>query len=334
MIRNIINDYFKLLIEKNQIKEEIINKIIASKTLLKEIEKKKEFKNKYHSALSYSFQNEKYKINKIEILKVNKQAKVLVNLTHSFILNNVPTKIISAERLHYIFILRRISFKWKIVDAICKEEFPTNYNCFYNQENSALETRNFKNERFTFWNNSIDNIQNVLSKFKELQIEYRTNYFDEINEDRSLLYNPFEAVKYARKHALIYNKDYRSFSDLGGDCTNYVSQCIHHGGINLTNLWKPYSNAWVRVIELYNFLINKSYGKVILNKELYKIGSIIQFLSNKKGFYSHSGIITEVLANGDYLYCCHSYDKLDFPLSEIYPLFYDKFRVIEITKRG
>ena len=94
---------------------------------------------------------------------------------------------------------------------------------------------------------------------------------------------------------------------------------------------KPYSHPWVRVRELYSYFINNSLGKSVSPKETLEIGSIIQFYSSEKGYFSHSGIITEALANGDYLYCCHSYDKLDFPLSEIYPLYYDKIRILKIN---
>ena len=57
---------------------------------------------------------------------------------------------------------------------------------------------------------------------------------------------------------------------------------------------------------------------------------MLQFFNNEEDTYAHSVMITQALPNGDYLYCCHSYDKLDYPLSEIYPLFYQKFRVIEV----
>ena len=44
---------------------------------------------------------------------------------------------------------------------------------------------------------------------------------------REILYNREEAVSYARKWALGRNPAYFDFQKLGGDCTNFASQCIY-----------------------------------------------------------------------------------------------------------
>ena len=51
----------------------------------------------------------------------------------------------------------------------------------------------------------------------------------------------------------------------------------------------------------------------------YHKGCLIQFYTPKIGRFFHNGFITYELPNNDYLYCCHSYNKLNYPLSEIYP---------------
>ncbi|WP_368253386.1 amidase domain-containing protein, partial [Clostridium paraputrificum] len=142
-------------------------------------------------------------------------------------------------------------------------------------------------------------------------------------------YNSKLASEYAQKHALNYNTKYKSFDTSGGDCTNFVSQCLHAGNIPITNSWRPYSTSWIRVNELYNYLIKNGIGVDITSKHPYKEGDVIQFYANSKGYFSHSGVITKALGYGEYLYCCHSYDKLNFPLSEIFPFMYDKIRVIQ-----
>ena len=40
-------------------------------------------------------------------------------------------------------------------------------------------------------------------------------------------YNRANAVAYAKKWAYGRNPKYYDFSDLGGDCTNFASQCIY-----------------------------------------------------------------------------------------------------------
>lgn len=43
-------------------------------------------------------------------------------------------------------------------------------------------------------------------------------------------YNGTKAANYAKNHATSYNSNYPSFSS---DCTNFVSQCVHAGGISM-----------------------------------------------------------------------------------------------------
>ncbi|MBR2024561.1 MAG: amidase domain-containing protein, partial [Clostridia bacterium] len=42
-------------------------------------------------------------------------------------------------------------------------------------------------------------------------------------------YNRENAVKYARKYALMRNPLFFTFEGIGGNCTNFVSQCILAG---------------------------------------------------------------------------------------------------------
>ena len=44
-------------------------------------------------------------------------------------------------------------------------------------------------------------------------------------------YNRELAVKYATDWAQDRNPNYKDYEKWGGDCTNFVSQCLHEGGI-------------------------------------------------------------------------------------------------------
>lgn len=48
-------------------------------------------------------------------------------------------------------------------------------------------------------------------------------------------YDGQKAARYARKYAENYNPYYESFSGKGGDCTNFVSQCLRDGGLVTNN---------------------------------------------------------------------------------------------------
>ena len=132
------------------------------------------------------------------------------------------------------------------------------------------------------------------------------------------------AAAYARKYALGRNSAYYDFSQLGGDCTNFVSQCLYAGGgtMNFTAVtgWYYKSSydrtaSWTAARYLYRFLTeNKGAGPYGQQQELSRAdaGDIIMFTKN--GIPYHSVFVTAV-KNGECLVCAHSYDSLDRPLS-------------------
>ena len=72
------------------------------------------------------------------------------------------------------------------------------------------------------------------------------------------------AVQYARRWALSRNPAYYNFDDLGGDCTNFASQCIYAGSgvMNYTPIYGWYyitandrTASWTGVEYLYRFLV-------------------------------------------------------------------------------
>ena len=57
----------------------------------------------------------------------------------------------------------------------------------------------------------------------------RIDYIGVIFMTTELPYDREAAVFYARKWAYARNPRYYNFDDLGGDCTNFASQCIYAG---------------------------------------------------------------------------------------------------------
>ncbi|MFR1837392.1 MAG: amidase domain-containing protein, partial [Turicibacter sanguinis] len=62
-------------------------------------------------------------------------------------------------------------------------------------------------------------------------------------------YNRQKAIDYARKWALGRNPLYHDYENYGGDCTNFISQCLHAGeipfdvnGRDVTQKWYWYSD--------------------------------------------------------------------------------------------
>lgn len=113
-------------------------------------------------------------------------------------------------------------------------------------------------------------------------------------------YNRKKAVEYAEKWAFKRNPHYYNFDLIGGDCTNFISQCIYAGSntMNYDNIYGWYYNSandkspsWTGVEFLYNFLINnKSLGPIANNTEEIEIGDVVQLSFDNEKF-THSLII-------------------------------------------
>ena len=110
-------------------------------------------------------------------------------------------------------------------------------------------------------------------------------------------YNRLLALEYARKWALSRNRAYYNFDKLGGDCTNFASQCIFAGSgvMNYTKTFGWYyisldqrAPSWTGVEFFYNFITqNKGvgpFGREARIDEL-EIGDVIQLGRNADGFY-------------------------------------------------
>ena len=158
-------------------------------------------------------------------------------------------------------------------------------------------------------------------------------------------YDRRRAVEYARRWALSRNPLFIDFAGIGGNCTNFISQCILAGApaMNYTQTFGWYyisseerAPAWSGVEELYSFLTgapsfasqNKGYGPFgtdARSSRTVNVGDIIQ-LSDESGDFYHSLIISE-FRDGDVLVCANSNDALDRPLSSYT---YAGIRVIHI----
>lgn len=101
-------------------------------------------------------------------------------------------------------------------------------------------------------------------------------------------YDRLRAVLYARRWAFSRNPAYFSFNSLGGDCTNFVSQCLFAGSgvMNYTPVFGWFyrsandrTASWTGVEFLYNFLIsNRGDGPAAQEVPLcdLQLGDVIQ----------------------------------------------------------
>ncbi|MEG1311851.1 MAG: amidase domain-containing protein [Romboutsia sp.] len=150
-------------------------------------------------------------------------------------------------------------------------------------------------------------------------------------------YDREKAVEYAQRWALSHNPVYANYEDYGGDCTNYISQCVKAGNVPFDNngndvlkKWYWYSEysrtpTWSAAEPFYKYIIGNNnentqnvgiYTRLSSYNEL-ELGDIVQLLYDGRAY--HNMMITEVVLEGDYLVdylvCQHTYNLLNYPLS-------------------
>ncbi len=144
------------------------------------------------------------------------------------------------------------------------------------------------------------------------------------------LYDRRAAVLYAHRWAYGRNPAFYDYEGLGGDCTNFASQCIYAGSgvMNFTPTFGWYyidssqkAPAWTGVPYLYNFLTRgeRSAGPVArpCDMEDVRPGDVIQLSFDGESF-RHTPVVVAVgrpASAENILIAAHSYDADDRPLS-------------------
>lgn len=143
------------------------------------------------------------------------------------------------------------------------------------------------------------------------------------------MYNRSKAIEYARRWWNGRNSAYYDFEKLGGDCTNFISQCLLAGGYQMDRRkWGWYyenlnsrSYSWTGVNELYNYLTtneseNSPRAREVSIEDI-GLGDIVQLDIYGTTFH-HTCIVTKIGSpiNLDNIFVtCHTYNALDRRLS-------------------
>lgn len=143
-------------------------------------------------------------------------------------------------------------------------------------------------------------------------------------------YDRAAAVLYAHQWAYGRNPAYYDYEKIGGDCTNFASQCIYAGSgiMNFTPTFGWYyidanrkAPAWTGVEYLYRFLTRKtpSVGPMAQEVSIQELlpGDIVQLSFTGEGF-QHSPVVVAVGSPAtpqNVLLAAHSYDADDRPLA-------------------
>jgi len=142
-------------------------------------------------------------------------------------------------------------------------------------------------------------------------------------------YNREKAVAYAHRWAYSRNPAYYNFDNLGGDCTNFTSQCIHAGDavMNYTPEYGWYyininrrTPSWTGVEFLYRFIVNNDgigpFAERVIVQDI-KPGDFVQ-LRFSGPVFQHSPFVVQVgdpPSTDNILVAAHTFDADYRPLS-------------------
>jgi hypothetical protein len=194
--------------------------------------------------------------------------------------------------------------------------------------------------RYTFKNAALEFKAHMQNSSIGYSVEHARQWVDSHTSE----WDHEKAVSYAHQWAYDRNRRYMDFSGMGGDCTNFISQCLHAGGasMNYTRTFGWYYNSasdrtpsWTGVSYLHNFLIsNKGVGPFAYETSIYEMkpGDLVQ-LAFTPDTFSHSLLVIEVGEKPDInnvLIATHSDDCDHRPLST-YPAL--NYRCLKINAR-
>lgn len=152
-------------------------------------------------------------------------------------------------------------------------------------------------------------------------------------------YNREAALDYALAHASVRSPDWADYTGLGGNCQNYVSQCLLAGGIPMDtagpSIWKWYgdsvsstsdragrSSSWSGVDEFMTYArANTGYGLAAQVDAPYLTGSPGDLIQMGEGeSWRHVVIISRPVVDSegqtvDYLVCANTSDLENWPAS-------------------
>lgn len=223
------------------------------------------------------------------------------------------------------------TFKFKLIDdeykitSLYKEQ--GYYLMFYDNSSSV-------NDLEGLYNSYLKEIKNTINKeiSDKQNISYTTNKTYDVKYDRN------KAVDYSYKYCNLRNSEWFNYETTGGNCQNYVSQCLYYGGIPMDHIgvdqWKNYgfdddvlinlneeksgrTASWIQVLYFNSYARNnKGYGLVaeeLNNIYLAEIGDVVQVGYTSKENMSHSTIVSKIVDN-HILVNSNSLDMKDYPI--------------------
>ncbi|MDO4285262.1 MAG: amidase domain-containing protein [Eubacteriales bacterium] len=224
---------------------------------------------------------------------------------------------------HY-FVMRETEDGWRIEEHLQRDGFYWRLlGNYWNWEGRELDVP----EPETYFAQRVDTLLEEARAGRDQRLE-------EVEESAVSAQHPYlrdEAVAYSDTWVGTRNTQWSDFTGRGGNCQNFVSQCLLAGGIPMDSqgaaVWSWNSEAdsttsWINVNEFYRYVReNEGYGLAASGDAPYyegERGDLIRMGS--EGNWNHIVIIAEVVRDEDgntvdYLINSNTSDLKNFPVS-------------------
>lgn len=294
-------------------------------------------------AIDFTFDKFQYELKYLNIEVIGESAYVEVIENHSINYNccrKISSKMIGLK--HDIYLIE-VNNEWKLIEDKYNNELDYIINRKRNINSDFKKyVINELNDKVILSSNKGRNLNAITVKkvYKENKSRVTDEYMNS-SGCREHFYNRENAVAYAKRYVFKDNDKYKNYNEYGGDCTNFVSQCIHAGGIPFSNegehKWYWYSDynrtpSWTSAKFFREYIINCNGSNEKCGVNAYitsfqdiELGDLVQYRDP-----THTMIVTGCLYDEldegdpwknkyDILISQHSSDDngrlLDYPLS-------------------
>lgn len=327
-LKGISTNIDTVLSNKYQImKNRKINKAYVKDTKLQEVlDSTNAFNIAWYDKVNLRISKFDSKVNLTEVTKLEDN-KFLVKVSYdiTFMLKGKSSESASLGEL-YEFEVVKEDDQWYITKMIevVRDDNNENVRALSNENTLVLEDMSDSeyNENLDNQLEAINDCSLNMDKYAE-EITNPDLADDEVDENDGIAtyaysgYNSNLAVSYAHIYAFgTPNSNYKYYS--GNDCTNFVSQAVHNGGVPTTSTWKDGTPAFINVNKFYSYMRNNGYTSGGDSSSGSRLGDVIQLYNSGKGTWSHTVIITGKDSSG-WLYSAHSSSRKDYPIASVYP---------------
>jgi len=268
----------------------------------------------------YSMSNAYYDLDINEVYTDGNNTYIYLTEDDTFFFNFLDNVESKAYDIEIEFSIVNIAGEYKITSVDKIQDY---YVMFTNDNPTSISQVENR------YNSLYQEIKAAIENDKNLRLQASNNPYNN-NKVISDSYNRDKAKAYMDKYLLKSNDDFYDYSDEGGNCQNYASQCINAGGVDMDyedEEWyyeepDDYSSSWTGVKWFYDYIKNNEndgiVGDVDCNLYYGQIGDVIQVGYDDE--YKHTTIISNVI-NGEILVNSNSVDLKDYPINAYaYPL--------------